>query len=189
MTYTVRTHDPAGFLERAEDFLRRDEARHNLMLGLALSRAAARVPVDDAYLATVLDAEGSVVGCVLRTPPHKVLVTDLPPEAAEAVAESLSTRFSSFPAVLGPAAAAEAVGQAWVARRGGTCSAGMAQGVYRLDRVRAPAGVPGFARLPRPDEVELLVERGTCLGRAPGIPLPPGRDPSMHWLERDGLWL
>jgi hypothetical protein len=66
-----RFDDAAAFLDRAEPWLLKAEAEHNLLLGLAhrLKRSAQGFE-PRVYLATVED--DGVVGCAFRTPPFKL---------------------------------------------------------------------------------------------------------------------
>ena len=50
-----------------------------------------------------------VVGCAMRTPPHKLLVTDMPVLAARLLTESVLDRYEEIPAVLGPPSIGQAV--------------------------------------------------------------------------------
>ncbi|MBT8487620.1 MAG: hypothetical protein KJO65_02220, partial [Gemmatimonadetes bacterium] len=93
--------DAGSFLERAERWLREREDANNLFLSLAYARAAAPLEEErDVFYATV-ETDGEVVGCVMRTPPHKVLLTHLPAAAAQAIAQALEQRFETIPSVLG----------------------------------------------------------------------------------------
>ena len=129
------------------------------------------------------------MGCVVRTPPYKALLTDMPLEAAPIVAGLLSDLYDEIPAIFGPRVPSEAVASAWQALRGGSFRIGMPQGLYRLDRVAPVAGVPGAMRLAVPDDVELVVEWGAGFGRDTGIPFPPGADPILRWIEHGVLYL
>lgn len=139
-------------------------------------------------MATV-ERRGEVVGCVLRTPPHKVLVTELAPEAAAAIAVELSNRYDRIPAVLGPVVVAKAVASAWVAIRGGDWRAGMEQRIYRLDSVRAPDGVPGRLRLATPRDLELAVRWGEGFAADAGVQFRTSRAAVARWVERGVLFL
>ena len=63
----VKLTDPAEFLERAEPVLA-DEARHNLILGIAATLRDNPALYDERQLWLVVE-EGEVVGAALRTPP------------------------------------------------------------------------------------------------------------------------
>ena len=82
MTYELVRHaGPGDFLQRAESWLLASEAEHNLHLSLAYVRRDAGATGADVLFGTV-EQDGDLVGCVIRTPPHKVLITSMPPEAA-----------------------------------------------------------------------------------------------------------
>ncbi len=134
MTYELVCHaSPADFLERAESWLLAREAEYNLHLSLAYARRGAaddRADEADAAVGTdvlfgTVEQEGVVVGCVIRTPPHKLLVTSIPSELARDIVETVAEVYDRIPAVLGPADSAVAVASAWVALRGGGWETGM----------------------------------------------------------------
>jgi hypothetical protein len=76
--YQLIAHEGAdAFLGRAEAWLQTREAEHNLHLSLSYARRDSGTTEPDTLFGTV-EAEGEVLGCVIRTPPHKLLVTDIP---------------------------------------------------------------------------------------------------------------
>lgn len=85
-----RFEDADAFLARAESWLLRAEAEHNLLVGLAhrlkVSTEGYEPPL---YLATVEDA-GGVVGCAFRTPPFKLGLTRIPTGALPALVSAAS---------------------------------------------------------------------------------------------------
>ncbi|NNF14489.1 MAG: GNAT family N-acetyltransferase [Gemmatimonadetes bacterium] len=167
--------DAGSFLERAERWLREREDANNLFLSLAYARAAAPLEEErDVFYATV-ETDGEVVGCVMRTPPHKVLLTHLPAAAAQAIAQALEQRFETIPSVLGPREEAVAVAEQWIRVKGGGWSEGMHQRLYRLDVVDPPGGVEGRLRLAGSDDVDLTTEWGGDFTRETGVGPPPSR--------------
>jgi uncharacterized protein len=211
--YQVRVLGSArAFLDRAESWLLLREDRHNLVLSLAYQRvehevrtrtlgsddqarperAGGREPLADErrppFYATV-EADGGLVGCALRTPPHKVLVTEMPLEAGPVLAAGLAVAFERIPAVLGPASVAEAVAVAWVRARGGGWRPGMEQGVYRLDEVTSPTGVPGVLRVARSADFELAAEWGEAFARDAGVQFRTSREAVSRWIDREALHL
>lgn len=184
----VRHRDPRAFLERAEPWLLRQEDRHNLVLSLAYARAAAGADEPDAYFGTVSDG-GQVIGCVLRTPPHKVLVTEIPPRAGPAIVADLAAVYAHIPAVLGPSEAAEAVATAWVEQCGGGWRPGLEQRIYRLDAVTLPPAVPGHLRLATHEDTELAVAWGEGFARDAGTQFTARRASVERWIERGTLFI
>ena len=68
-----RVEDPADFLDAATPLLLADEARHNLMLGIAgtLRDHPSRYPE---YRLWLVKERSATVGAALRTPPHKLVL-------------------------------------------------------------------------------------------------------------------
>jgi hypothetical protein len=192
MFEAIRHDGAADFLARAHDWLLRQEDRHNLILSLAYARArreaAQGTEPHGAYFGTV-EQGGDVVGCAVRTPPYKVLVTELPEGAAPAVAASLAGAFDSIPALLGPAPAAEAVAAAWVTERGGGWRPGLEQRIYRLDAVTPPTGVTGALRPTTREDLELAVAWGEGFARDAGQQFGTRRGTVEAWIEHGGLFL
>ncbi|MGH7461932.1 MAG: hypothetical protein ACREMA_13030, partial [Longimicrobiales bacterium] len=153
----VRHADGASFLERAGDWLLRSEAENNLVLGLAMRlRQDTRGFQQPIYLATV-EEQGAVVGCVLRTPPYKPILTDMPVEALPHIVADLASEYGSLPAVLGPDPQARQFAELWSAATGVGWSAGRESRVYQLSQVTPPARpASGHARLADHGDVDLV---------------------------------
>ena len=179
----------AAFLARVEPWLVRHEDSNNLMLGLAYARALAGEEEPDAFWGTVEDVDGAVVGCVMRTPPHKVLVTDMPLAAAAAVVRALADVYEEVPAVLGPHPVASEIAAAWVAFRGGGWTPGMAHRIYRLDVVRHPEGVAGALRLATSEDAALAMRWAVGFARDTGIDFPASEEAVGRWIRRESLFV
>lgn len=152
-----RFEEAGAFLDRAEDWLLTREAEHNLLLGLAarlrISSAGYAPPI---YLATVEDAAG-VVGCAFRTPPFKLGLTRMPPDAVAILLEDVAEVYDALPAVLGPPPEAQRFAALWAARMGVDVQAGMRQRIYQLDKVQAPARpAPGRLRPAEAADLDLV---------------------------------
>jgi len=153
-----RIEDPANWLALVTPLLSRDEARHNLLFGIADTlihrpHAYARHSV---WIAAENDR---VTGVALRTPPYNVIVaTPDGGSVPDALAEALVTAGEDLPGVSGVRSDAEAFADAWVARAGGTWHVRMTQGVYRLDEVRPVPATSGAARVAGPDDEPVLLD-------------------------------
>lgn len=149
MRFRVRRHESAeAFLDRAEPWLLRAEAEHNLLLGIAARLAAGeRFGEEPPYLATV-ETDDVVAGCAFRTPPFKLGLTEMPLEAVTALADDVARVFSALPAVMGPEAEAGRFAMLWAERTATTARAGMRQRIYRLERVIEPKPAPPGAMRP-----------------------------------------
>ena len=184
----VRHAGAGAFLDRAAAWLLAREAEHNLHLSLAYARRDGGESEPEALFGTV-EAAGRVVGCVIRTPPHKLLVTDMPVGAAECVASRVGELYDSIPAVLGPRSIAMAIADAWVAATGGEARLGMGQGLYRLTEVVPVKGVRGRARLATPDDIEALIPWGEGFGRDAGATFTLPADGVRKLVERHAMFV
>lgn len=180
---------PSDFLGRCGPWLRCEEARYNLVLSLAEARAAAGEWEEGACFLSVENG-GEVVGCAMRTPPHKLLVTDMPVSAAAPLAETAADLYEEIPAVLGTQRVAQAVAEAWVLHHGGGWRVGMGQGVYRLDHVEDPDPLAaGSMRVARSDDTELAIAWGRGFALDTGIAFPTGEDTVRAWIDEGQLHL
>jgi len=184
VTYELVRHaGPGDFLQRAESWLLASEAEHNLHLSLAYVRRDAGATGADVLFGTV-EQDGDLVGCVIRTPPHKLLITSMPPEAAPDIVGPVAELYDEIPAVLGPADSAVAVASAWTALKGGGWETGMQQRIYRLDQVEPVRPVPGAMRLATMDDLELLTDWGTGFARDAGHVFLLAREQVNRMIER-----
>ena len=147
-----RHADARAFLNRAETWLLGAEERYGLLLGVASQVLAAAHPYrQPIYWATVeedtRDGDLGVVGCVFRTPPHQVGVTELPDAVIEPLVASLRESYLSLSGVGGPERTASALASAWTARFGGRWLVAQRQRLHSLSAVRFPSKpAPGMLR-------------------------------------------
>ena len=187
--YTVSTHGcPADFLARAEAWLLVREDVHNLILSLAYARATEGVDHSSDFYATV-ESEGEILGCAMRTHPHKVLLTDMPTDVGTPLAAALSERYQEIPAVLGPPDAAESLAIAWVTLHGGGWRPGLDQRLYRLTSVTMPTGVSGALRLATVDDIDLGAAWGEGFARDVGHQFSTSRESVTDWIEKEALYI
>ena len=105
MTYTIarvhvkRLSDPAEFLAEALPLLLSNEARANLVLGIA-GTLRDRPEVYPGFLLWLVENEGAVVAAALRTPPHNLVLLG-EPEAAAELADVLAETGAPLPGVTG----------------------------------------------------------------------------------------
>lgn len=189
----LRFHGTAGeFLAAAGEGLLRDEARHNLVLGIAHRvKEGRRYRTEPPYFLTVSEGR-EVLVAALRTPPHPLLlaVLDPRPEALDLLIDHLVRRDPALPGVNGFLPYAEGFAWRWVGRRGVRAEEEMRMRVYELREVAPPVGVPGRLREPREEERDLLVSWIRAF-QAEALPHDPPVDP-LEVLARftgPGAWL
>jgi predicted GNAT family acetyltransferase len=150
-----RVEDPAAFLEAASPLLLEDEARHNLILGIAgtLRDHPSHYPEYGLWLA---EDAGETAGAALRTPPHNLVVARPRDDSVlGALAEAID---DDPPGLVAAEPEAGVFAAAWAAKTGATPRTKRAQGVFSLDRVEVPDPVSGQLREAGIDDRPLLLE-------------------------------
>ena len=150
----VQLSDPAEFLARAAPLLLADEARHNLILGIAGTLLDQPARYEQFALWLVEDA-GAVVGAALRTFPYRLVLAQ--PLTAAAL-PALADVFEDLPGVVGGVPEARGFADAWTARTGAVPRADMESGVYALERVVPPRPASGAHRPADERDRELLLD-------------------------------
>jgi hypothetical protein len=151
-----RFSEVSDFLDVVGDFLGAREAEHNLIFGicsnLCLTPSMFGGPP---YLAAVTD-RGRVVAAALRTPPHRLILSEIDdPAAIRLLVED--TRSSELSGVLGPKEHARAFVEAWTAAGGPAARLTICERIYRLTRVQPPHTVPGDVRVATQADRDLVV--------------------------------
>jgi len=149
----ARLDDAVSFLEEAAPLLLADEARHNLILGLA---GNARDGVYDEFRLWLVRDGGEPVGAAMQTPPYNLVLARPQSRAAlAALVEAATTE--ELPGVVGSVPEVEEFAEAWSRKAGVTARTNMRQGVYSLEQVIPLPRVPGSARVATEDDRELVL--------------------------------
>ncbi|MBN2112742.1 MAG: GNAT family N-acetyltransferase [Acidimicrobiia bacterium] len=187
----------AEFLERAGPLLNADEARHNLILGLAWTLHD-RPEVYPEFRLWVVEEEGGPAAAALMTPPHNLVLADAAdPGALPLLAAAVRGSGVPVPGVLGNRPTVDDFNRAWAALGGVTPILRMAEGVFALERVRPVVPAPGRPRPALPGERNLILDwlAAFFAEAMPWEPSPPEMAARMvdYRLESqtgdDGLWL
>ena len=145
----VELSDPAEFLERTAPLLLADEARHNLILGLAGTLRDDPGYYPDFGLWLVEDG-GTTVGSALRTRPHNLVLANGTDEAVALLARSLD---EELPGVVG----ARPEVDRFVEASGRQAEVRFGQGIYAVAEVVPARPAPGEPRTATPADRELLL--------------------------------
>ncbi len=158
MSFSVRRfEDPRAFRRRAEPWLLRREAEHNLLLGLLRTLETSPDLFEPPIYLASCERDDEMEGCAFRTPPFKLGLTRLPEAALPPLASDVAAVYEKLPAVLGPSLEARAFAELWARRTGCEPREGMRQRIFRLERVIDPAEpASGRLRLAGPGDLELV---------------------------------
>ena len=174
----------ADFRSRAEPYLARDEALHNLMLGILSTLAAAPDAYSDQqpYLTLALHQE-QVAGVCMMTPPYNVLLSKVAdPEAIDGLISDVATTGIPVPGVTAAVPYAELFAGRWMKHTGRAMRRGLQQGIYRLHSVTPPKGARGIGRLATVHDRGLLLHliEGFITEMSHG----PGRENAAREVDR-----
>jgi len=152
-----RLSDPGAFLAGAGPLLLEDEARHNLMLGIA-GTLLDHPNVYRQHHLWVVEDTGRTVGAALQTPPFNLVVArPAGEEPLAALAEALYAEQVELPGVTGAVPEVDAFAEAWEERSGLRRRRRMTQRIYRLIEVRPIRVGAGRPRVATEADRALLV--------------------------------
>lgn len=166
--------DLGRFAARVRPFLVQQPIEHNVLLTIlgALSVSQARA---EPLLAWVGEETGDVHGVAIRTPPRKLLLSRMPVAPLETLAVALARHAPVLPGVVGLEPEARVFADVWAQFTGRPVALGMAQRLYRLDRVTLPKGVAGLLRAAAPAELEALAGWAQAFAAEAGVEGPDPR--------------
>ncbi len=155
----VHEHQTAdAFLESARPLLLRNEARHNLVLGICSTLVSAPAVYPEFHLWTV-ESDGRCVGAALMTPPHNLALAEpTAPGALTALAASIDEQGIALPGVTAALPESEEFAAAWKSRTGARPRVKRRQGIYQVTDPRPPTSVDGRLRAAEERDRDLLVE-------------------------------
>ena len=191
---TTRVADADAFLALAGPFLTAHEAEHNLALGL-LGRLRVEPRLYGFEPTFVVAAEaGEVVGCLLRTPPHGVVLSRFETlDAVDAVVETVLGVHPELPGAVGPADVAARFASTWSRATGVHARLGTRQRVHAAATVHRLPRAPGRMREAEPGDIPTILAWLTAfaeeaLGEVAHV---EDAEPSYRRREADpdGAWL
>jgi predicted GNAT family acetyltransferase len=151
----VKLVEAAAFLTEAEELLLADEPRHNLILGIAGTIRDSPDLYRFRSFWLVRDEGGNVAAAALRTQPYNLILAA--PRSEEALAALASGILEDLPGVVGAEPESVSFADFWSQNTGLRARTNMRQGVYALQEVLTPSGVPGSARVATADDRELAL--------------------------------
>jgi predicted GNAT family acetyltransferase len=168
---------PRAFLAAAAPLLLEDEARNNLILGIAGTLERHPSVYRRFRLWLVEDERGEATCAALQTPPYNlVLGRPRNDDALAALADALSAQRAELPGVTGAVPEVDAFAECWSLRTGLSAQRRMAHRIYHLTELRPVDHVPGRPRLAAEADRELVIAWVRAFA-AEAVPEDaPGRD-------------
>jgi predicted GNAT family acetyltransferase len=149
--------DAYQFRDRAQEYLLRQEALNNVLLGICHTLIHHPERFDEMpYLATV-EADGEILAVALKTQSKPLFlskISDL--QAVEVLAKDLYISQQSIPGVNAPINEAKAFAVMWHSLTGQSYQLAMALRTFQLQKLRKNPSVKGYCRLAKENDTELL---------------------------------
>jgi len=142
-----RIEEPASFLSVASPLLLADEARHNLMLGLA-GTLRDHPDIYPVHRLWVVEHGGHVICAAVQTPPFNLVIAEPVIESAiPALVDAVIGADVALPGVTGATPEADAFARAWEARARVMLERRRRQRIYRLTQSGWGGKTPNGIRL------------------------------------------
>jgi len=169
----------AEFLAAAEPTLLRDEAKNNLILGIAHRVRGGRRYGDDPPVFVTVGESWGMVAAAIRTPPFPLIVhcEAARTDAIARLVDHLAEVDPKLPGVNGEEEVSDAFAKRWVERTGVRATVERKMRIYVVREVVPPTGVEGRLRQVTAEDVGFLVEWMRAF-HAEAIPGDPPSDPA-----------
>lgn len=152
-----RFDDPVAFRDAATPYLLRDEARHNLLLGISTTLIQ-RPDLYEAFDLWVVSEGDEVTGAALRTHPLNLVLAQPSNEAAmDALIDRLLQERQELPGVIAAIPELETFVGAWTSENGLDATRVLRHGVYELREVLPVPAAPGSARPVTPEDRDQVI--------------------------------
>lgn len=152
-----RFDDPVAFRDAATPYLLRDEARHNLLLGISTTLIQ-RPDLYEAFDLWVVSEGDKVTGAALRTHPLNLVLAQPSNEAAmDALIDRLLQERQELPGVIAAIPELETFVGAWTSENGLDATRVLRHGVYELREVLPVPAAPGSARPVTPEDRDQVI--------------------------------
>jgi RimJ/RimL family protein N-acetyltransferase len=176
--------DATRFAQETQDFLLQHEVENCITIGLLGGLAANAFTPKAPPLLALARAEQEVVGVVMQTPPHNLVLTRMEVSVAGQFARGLFADGIQLPGVIGPIQAAEAFAAAWCAVSGMRAVSNMRERVFALDTVIPPRPTSGHFRWALPEDRETIIAWGMAEEREALHVAEPNRAEFEGWADR-----
>lgn len=190
-----RFDDAEDFQALATGYLVKEEARHNLLLGIS-STLIEKPRLYELFDLWVVSDDDEVAGAALRTPPFNlVLARPSKEEALHALVDRLVQEGQELPGVVAAIPELEWFVAAWTAENEVDAVLSVRQGIYELREVLPGPSARGAPRAATPLDRELVVGWMLAFGEE-ALPDPPEAERQARAIEArleatdtSGIWL
>jgi predicted GNAT family acetyltransferase len=164
------TSSPEVFAEHAGDWLKQKPAQNNVLLVHALDPNGVPPGQGDPVFAWVTGDDGAVLGAGFDRIPYRMPLSEMPPEAARALAEHLVTVLPGLEGVAGPADTAKEFAARWAELTGKDAHRERDQWLMVCTQTARQDAAGGGARMSTEDDLDTVGEWFMAGMRDSGLP-------------------
>jgi uncharacterized protein len=190
-----RFDDPQAFREAASPYLIKDEARHNLMLGIS-STLVQKPELYELFDLWLVSDEDDVVGAALRTPPYPLVLAQPSHDGGlDALVDRLLDEGQELPGVVAAVPELDAFVGAWTSEHELEAKKVVRHGIYELREVAPMPASSGVSRPATADDRELVTGWGAAFADEVLPEQPEGDvwirniETRLGATEASGIWL
>ncbi len=147
------------FKEKIEPILVKEEAKHNVILGIVNQLTQNEIDPEKLFMCTVEDANQTSL-IFLRTHPHNLLIAGKP-DQTEAISIAVN-QFAEdglvFPGITGEKSLADLFAEKWKQVTGIEGYVGIKQGIYKLTKLNPIKSMTGYLRQAVKEDAPLVAE-------------------------------
>ena len=190
-----RFDDPNAFRGVVTPYLVRDEARHNLLLGISTTLIL-RPEMYELFDLWCVSDGADVVCAALRTPPFNLVLAQPATDAAlDALVDRLLQEGQDLPGVTAAVPEVEAFVSAWTSAIDVDAELLLRHGIYEVREVLPTPEAAGAPRAATPSDRDLVVAWMAAFGEE-ALPDPPEAERQarlvearLHATDQAGIWL
>ena len=152
--------DLTEFAEKTRPFLEKDEARHNLIMGVVTSLQRQPRRRRHRPILGVIESKNEIKLIGVMTPPRKMILTGYEADiaAVKPFVDCLKAKNKKVPAVFGPATLATAFADLWLVEAERPYRQAAHQAIYQITAVNNLSLPKGALRNPYPEELDLITD-------------------------------
>ncbi|GAB2858885.1 GNAT family N-acetyltransferase [Actinoallomurus bryophytorum] len=175
--------DPEEFMANAGDLLYRHPVHNNVLLFHAVDPAGLPPGTGQPVFAWVTDPGGTVVGAAFAMVPYRMTLSEMPVQAARALADHFAEHESWLPGASGPDDTASAFAARWSEITGQPARREREQWLMRCDETTRQAPPPGRPRLATAADLDAVAEWFSATMRHSGLDKEKALRHTRHMAE------
>jgi uncharacterized protein len=172
MIRVLRIPTAEEFRQKAGKWLAQKEAQNSLCLGVTSNLLSKPSSNRQEHHLWIVEKDGALEGSAFWTPPYKFTISDMGPQALEALADEVLAAFPRIPGVGGPQETADRFSRYWGSKTSYSPLLEMSMRIFQLEKVEPVPSSAGFMKSAQEADTGLLTEWYRGLKKDSGLEDP-----------------